>query len=837
MKILNLVVLAIPLALGLVACNSADTSPAAPDEITLARNGVSDYRIVISSSAPELEKHAAEELQVFLREISGARLPIITDDQPQTKYEIILGGNRHRPKFSTPELGKEGFAILTLGDNLIIEGGSPRGTLYGVYTFLEDYLGCRWFSSKVSHIPQMPTITLDPINDVQVPVLDFREVYYADPMDPDFAARLKLNGNASKMKDHKLVSERHSGWGTWCHTFFTFVTPDKYFKDHPEYFSLTGGQRKASQLCLTNPDVFDITVARIKELTEHPRDFAAGAPVANLSRPPGPIWADKEDLYWDVSQMDWAGYCQCPNCKAIDQREGTPMGSILTFINKIAAQFPDRTISTLSYQYSRKPPKTLRPASNVAIMLCNIECTRGVAIPDSPFPQDIAFRQDIENWSPISNNLFVWDYVVNFGNLLTPNPNLRIQQPNIKLFVEHNAKGIFCQGSREVGGEFCELRNYLLAKLLWNPDSNVDIIIDDFLKGYYGPAAKPIRQYIDLLHDSAEKAGKPIGMNDKPNNHRDGFLSPELIVQYEKLFDRAEKLVPDNADLLFRVRTARMPLMYAQLEMKLDTPARRLQILDEFIDLARRNHLQRLSEWGNTPNQFRAKHLKEINGQLGAHLEPAGGYYCDFENVTVKLTCPVPDAQLRYTLDGKEPTATSTLYSGPISLTGPATVKALAFRNGQSLGTTTSALFRQITLPFESEIFRVPDEAAPLKLSVKNVNTLKLIVTDAGNGIGNDHGDWADAQLIDKNGKATWLTDLPIVSEKQGWGQLGIDKSINGNPLRIGSRSFARGLGAHAHSEITYNLNGKYEYFQAFIGVDAEANSAQASIKFKVIGQ
>jgi len=350
--------------------------------LPLSRQGKSDYRIVISQTASDMEKHSAEELQRCLQKMSQAKLPIVTDDSPMTEDEIILGVNRHLEALNTPisldELGDEGFILRTVGQHLMIVGGPIRGTLYGVYTFLENYLGCRWFSSKVSHIPKQNDITIGPINDMQRPAFNFREVYYSDAMQPKFPQRLKLNGNASVIRNGKLTQEGHRGWGLWCHTFFALVSPDKYFQSHPEYFSLVNGQRVAhQQLCLTNPDVFKITTEELKKRMEtHP-----------------------DAQYWSVSQMDWAGNCQCEECRTIDEQEDTPMGSLLQFINKLADEFPQKTISTLAYQYTRRPPKKLRPAKNVLIMLCSIECNRShpIAIDKSSVP----FKDDVENWSKI----------------------------------------------------------------------------------------------------------------------------------------------------------------------------------------------------------------------------------------------------------------------------------------------------------------------------------------------------------------------------------------------------------------------------------------------------
>jgi len=612
-----------------VSLTCAEQPQATEASIVLAENGNSNYKIVLAEDASKVQEFAAKELRSFLKQICQAELPIVTDSQPLGECEIILGQNRHLQKLNTTidfsNLGKEGFTIRTVGNHIIIAGGPPaqrvrragpvRGTLYGVYTFLEKYLGCRWYTSKVSRIPQHPTISLPQIDDTQVPVLDYREVYYADAMDPDFAARLKLNGNASTMKDGKMVSERHAGWGTWCHTAFSFVPPEEYFEQHPEYYSLINGKRQAKQLCFTNPEVLEVVSLRMRELIAQPTDFS---PSVNrpLPRKGGPLWADTEDHYWDVSQMDGPGACQCPNCYAIDQRQGSHIGSLLTFINKLASEFPDKTISTLSYQYTRTPPKSLRPAPNVSIMLCNIECTRSYPIPESPFEADKIFASDLEKWSKICNNLFIWDYVVNFGHLYAPNPNLRIQQSNIKYFIDHNVKGIFCQGSREVGGELSELRNYLLAKLLWNPDCNVDKVIDDFLGGYYGPAALSIRGYIDLLHDSVERSTEKLGIYDTPQSHADGYLSPALLRQYKQYFNEAERLVAHDEELLFRVQTAFMPVMYVQIVNQAGPPLERLETLEKFIHLCKANHILRLSEWGNPPEKFEAVQKLVLRSEL-----------------------------------------------------------------------------------------------------------------------------------------------------------------------------------------------------------------------------
>jgi hypothetical protein len=801
--------------------------------IVIADNQKSAYQIVIPSNAAEVEKYAAAELQEFLYQITGARLPIVSDAEKTSSYEILVGKSQRFQVLETgidfEQLGREGFTIRTHGRSLMIAGNSGRGTLYGVYAFLENYLGCRWFTSKVSHIPTRNKICLPPIQDTQVPVFDYREVYYQDAMDPVFAGRLRLNGNASQIVDNRMVAERHAGWATWCHTSFTFVPPDVYFESHPEYYAFSDGKRQAKQLCFTNPDLFGIVVENMRKVSGSVYFTPGQGELVQAEE--GPVWADKENTYIDFSQQDHYGACDCQSCKAIDEREGSRMGSILTLVNRIADEFPDKTISTLSYVWSRTPPKHIRPAENVSIMLCNFEATRAMPMADSPFGQDKSFMRDTTQWAKICNKLFIWDYIVNFSHLYAPNPNFHIQQANIRFYIDHNVKGIFAQGSREAGGEFCELRNYLLAKLLWNPDADVDAVINEFLDGYYGPAGRPIRQYIDLMRETVIQQQTKLGIYDRPEQHRDGFLSKPKLEQYNLLFDQAEDSVRLNDELLYRVRTARMPLMYVQVVNGYGTAQERLELLKQFYSLCSKNGIRKLAEGGNTPEQFFQAQMARLKKEFGVTVSPPGGMFTDFQNVTVTLSSIQTDCPIHYTTDGSEPTEQSALYTGAINISRPCTLRANCF--GEVTVPAVSVSFEKVQLPVQTGVIKKDDPAQYLKLNVQGANILRLLVKDGGNSTDCDHGDWALAKVIAPDGRAVQLGDLQPVKQTQGWGSLGIHTNIDGYPLQIGSTLYSSGVGTHANSELVYDLGGSYQYFEAYVGVDAGA-CEKGSVVFHV---
>jgi hypothetical protein len=590
--------------------NKKAASITVQQNIVLAENGMSRYRIVIPSSATMHEQKAAAVLQDYVLQISGTALPIISAGKPGSSYEIILGQNERLDELGIAvnfnALEADGFVIKTDILRLIIAGGNIKGTLYGVYTFLEKYLGCRMYSPQIKIVPKQEMIILDSINDKEVPVIRFRDTHYRVSWDTEYSDW------------HKLDHDKNGGrpaWGSWVHTFNSLVPPDIYFKEHPEYYALRDGKRTPTQLCLTNPDVLKITIQNL-------RKEIAGNPDAK---------------YWSVSQNDNRKYCMCEQCQAIDNREGSPSGSIMNFVNQVAEQFPDRMISTLAYEYSRKAPGTIYPRKNVNIMLCSIEMRRDRPIAAANDSMSIAFVRDVKDWSKIASDIIVWDYVIQFPNLVSPFPNLHVLQPNIQFFAENGVTAMFEQGNRDGGGEFAELRTYLISKLLWDPYANSDTLMNDFLRGYYGAAGKPIRQYIDIMRDALISSDQPLRIFGSPNEAASTYLTYSLIDKYKLLFNEAELLVADDPEVLERVKTARLPLDFTIMEqskknytgehgvfVKTDgqwvvRPEIR-SMIDPFVDLCIRQGVTQIKEWSTTPEAYRSAMYRLFYQGMNEHL-------------------------------------------------------------------------------------------------------------------------------------------------------------------------------------------------------------------------
>jgi hypothetical protein len=511
--------------------------------ITLAKDGKTNYAIVVESDAIPAEKNAADRLKFYLHEVTGVDFPIVSETNVKVGVSRILIGPSKEVKSLIKDvkwatLRHDGIVIRTVGADLVLAGGRPRGTLYAVYTFLEDSVGCRWWSSDESTIPQKKTLTIDSLNLTYVPKLYYRDQMYRDIYKSrEFLATLKINGHYIGLPESFGGNMPIIGW---CHTFYQFLPPEEYFAKHPEWYSEINGKRTThiSQLCLTNEEMRKEMIRVVLEkFRENPT-----AEIISITQNDAP-----------------GGQCQCKKCRELEAREGSPSGPIIEFVNAIAAEvekeFPNAKVETLAYQYSRVPPKNVKPRRNVVIRLCaGMGCCY-----DKPFESqyNAGFRDTTREWAKICPTLFAWDYVANFADTMVPHPNLRTLAPNIRFLVKNHTVGIFEEGDHwSTMGDFVRLRAWLLGHLMWRPDADEKQLIVEFMNGYYGAAGPYLTQYLDLVHDSFERAN--IRLTSSGSDV--AYMTLEEMNKATQLFDLAEKAVSGDAKLLERVQRERVPL-------------------------------------------------------------------------------------------------------------------------------------------------------------------------------------------------------------------------------------------------------------------------------------
>ena len=326
----------------------------------IANHGATRAHIIVAKDASAATWSAAEALSEYVDQMAGVYLSIHTDDKATIgngdAAEICVGVTNRPGQPDMTSLKNDGYILKTVGNRLFILGENDRAILHAAYAFLEDELGCRFFTDTVEFIPQRDYLSIGEIDKTVISPFEYREVFgHVCYDDDEFASKRGLNGQIYQLDEEHGGSIQYHGF---VHTFNGYMDPEEYFAEHPEYYSMIDGVRikDRTQLCLTNPDVLRIFTGKLrKNIAEHP-----------------------EATIFSVSQNDWYNPCTCPECAKVDAEEGSHAGTLLRFVNacanSIAKEYPHVIIDTLAYQYTRQAPKITKPAPNVAVRICTIEC-------------------------------------------------------------------------------------------------------------------------------------------------------------------------------------------------------------------------------------------------------------------------------------------------------------------------------------------------------------------------------------------------------------------------------------------------------------------------------
>lgn len=517
------------------------------------------YKIVLAKQATVTEKNAALELQKYLKAITGASLPIITDDQKAGEAELVIGKTSREKNGMAIErsgLGSDGFVIKRFQNSVVIAGGEERGTLYGVYDFLERYFGYRFYAKGVEKIPKKAAASVNlptSINVREVPDFVYRGIDWYNTFDLETTTKLRINDSHNREKYGDFDS-----WGglidfaggLFVHTMGMLVPASRYFDEHPEYFSLNlvDGQmvRTKNQRCLTNPNVLQICIDTLRKFLD----------------------ANPDCKYVAVSQNDVVAPCLCENCAKIDEEEGSQAGSMLRFVNMVAdalkKDYPNVTFLTEAYFYTTTPPKITKPRDNVLIRYCAARNCCSHPLESDTYATTQMFRQNLETWATLTDELWIWDYTTNFGHYLAPFPNLFTLQPNLQYLKKNKVTGYFAQGNYQGNnGEFGELRSYLLARLMWDTEQDLDTLMNDFLENYYGAGWKSIRQYIDEYRAQSANFHLTSTINNAPQDSMPSDspkLATEFVEKMDDLWEAAEKAAKGEA--VQRVQRSRLQIRY-----------------------------------------------------------------------------------------------------------------------------------------------------------------------------------------------------------------------------------------------------------------------------------
>ncbi len=487
--------------------------------LTVAGHDIAEYVIVCDQSAGAPVRTAANALQSYIKAACGKVPEIVSasDGKPAIMLDTEAFDD------------DESYSIKTTENGVVIGGSPVRGVLYGAYRFLEEYIGWRFLAADTEVLKAAETVNVDAIDETYTPYFEYRDTYWTNHFDSAFSAKRAVNSSNSRHSVPELGGL--IGYtGQFVHTFTPLIGTDPY-----------------QQPCLSDPKTYEDTLAAVMKILEE----------------------NPDSRIISVSQNDNQNSCQCAQCLATDTEEGSPAGTLLRFVNRIAEavekDYPKVAIHTLAYQYTREAPKITVPRDNVIVQLCTIECCFNHALDDDTCETNRALKEDMIAWSNICNRIYVWDYTTNFMYYIAPFPNFDVIAANVRFFHEHNVKGLFEQGNYQSGGnaELGDLRAYLLSKLMYNPymeEEEYERHINEFLQGYYGAGWENIRKYYDFIMETSNKKGD-FGIYHAPDEMYRFADFRDRCEEIDTWFDAAEAAAEDELRLA-HVQHTRLSFTY-----------------------------------------------------------------------------------------------------------------------------------------------------------------------------------------------------------------------------------------------------------------------------------
>ncbi|MCD6360514.1 MAG: DUF4838 domain-containing protein [Armatimonadetes bacterium] len=519
---------AVMTALALAAC-------ARP--MTLVQDGQPRASICLPAEAhPDLVR-ASEELRDYLRKSTGAELPVV---EGEADGPVILLGAQWAPDLAALDLGEDGYVIEVAGERLLIAGNTPRATLYGACDFLERFVGVRWYwPGEVGEcVPARRTVTVPEGRIVER---------------PDFGLRMPWSGTARWLYRNRCNPEDNILAG---HAYDRLVPREKYAGQHPEYYGTCRG-RPSGQLCLSNPDVLNIVVQALRER------FDANSHLRSAS----------------ISPNDNPWFCECDNCRALDTggtmmvgRNEVPIVTdrVLWFSNRVAEELakthPDKLLGLYIYHNYTPLPRRERPHPNLVLWVCHhTPACYAHTIDDPTCPANVDFHRFLSGWTQYGNRVVVYAYVWKTVQDHVLWPMQRIIAHDIRCMRDLGVWGYYGQG-RQDNAALLGLNYWLCAKLTWDADLDVDALLEDYYRNFYGEAYEPMK----ACHERLMRAVAGIGdhhVNYDPRAEAPVYLTREVLADTDRLLSEAEGMARD-AKVRQRLRMVRAVWTHSKLYLQ-----------------------------------------------------------------------------------------------------------------------------------------------------------------------------------------------------------------------------------------------------------------------------
>ncbi|MGI5820195.1 MAG: DUF4838 domain-containing protein [Armatimonadota bacterium] len=494
--------------------------------VTIVEDGASNFSIVHAPDAPPSVLQAASELQRYIEAVSGAELAIAGE---ATGPAILLG---EAAGLDLSDVPVEGFRIVTREGNVLIagqdtaggertaQGGTSHGTRHGTYEFIERFLNVRWLlpTEIGQDVPEMRTVTVPETDMMDAPFFPNRRLPYIQAGKDGVDAWV----------DRHRIARGHGPEGQSLQIFhghnFARTIPAELFDEHPDWFPMFDGQRVPPtgryKLCLSNPELIDAFAQRAIEYFDE--------------RP--------DEVTFSLSPSDSGGWCRCPDCEAMYETD--PDGNlsvtpaVLHFYNGVsrivAEKYPEKVLAGYVYAAYVYPPSEPIPLEPNFFPVWAPHMDYGYTLFRPELQQ--TWISLAEQWTALTDRLMYYDlpnYLTNQAGAIC-SPGLEILEFIYPRLKQYGMQGVYVYGQPAWGGG--GPTNYLLAKLAWDPDADIEALFVEYVQRAYHEGAPEIEALYRLL--DAE-----IKRHFIENSDARWTLTPKIMEDvYSRNFDEIERL-------------------------------------------------------------------------------------------------------------------------------------------------------------------------------------------------------------------------------------------------------------------------------------------------------
>jgi len=543
--------------------------------VEIAKDGVAVAEIVLPEKPSKTEVFAADELRRYVEKISSAEFKVISEGNAKDSVKIFIGKCSASENLRNLLIKNEpdSFVVKVVNGNLYLFGATDRATLYAVYDFLEDDLGCRWLAPgpQWEEIPRKNSIVVNDLERIESPDMRYRYMRFTVIGEPgskqdycmDWAVKQKINiGHYWPPEEKPGQIEKRGNFLGWMgpHTLSRLFDTEKAYKQHPEWFALLDGKRTKKDyplfvnFCTTNEELINAVAKALGEVFDK--------------------WPEIEFLPLGPGDGTW--FCECDKCRALDvngkmwtDHKGKKIQVLterwLTFVNTIAGKLkkthPGKKIYTIVYHqtFAAPEPEIIKPLDNVMVQVVN--CRPNYTcflhkVTRKDCPKNKKFCVGLEKWSEITSaGLMVYQYAPHSQFCGMPYPAVHKFVDDIKYMSKHRVIGHEAQSGISCLG-FYTPALYACAKTTWDTNTDADELIQEYCRAAYHEAAEPMIKLIKLYETGLEQGGHSSfgiwpGFND------------DLLKRARSLFSEAESMAKSDV-VKYRLASAKVHVTYSE---------------------------------------------------------------------------------------------------------------------------------------------------------------------------------------------------------------------------------------------------------------------------------